>query len=125
MRDDPCQAVRARLGSYRSRVACIPTVAAAVLLATGIVPASAAAVEVAATPAPALVVDQQQPGLELTAARLAITSAAHSEQKLAQTFTVGRSGQLRRIDLPVACAPRGSCGSRSRGWPAASRAALR
>lgn len=64
-----------------------------------------AALVVAAAPLgaqpPTLVVDQQQPTVDAGATTFAIGGA--SEQKLAQTFTVGVGGRLAEVRLPIGC----------------------
>jgi hypothetical protein len=50
------------------------------------------------------VIDQQQPALDPSANPSAIDNSPNSEQKLAQSFTVGINGRLREIQIPVGCA---------------------
>jgi hypothetical protein len=50
------------------------------------------------------VVDQQQPAIDPSANTLAIDNNPNSQQKLAQSFTVGVDGRLREIQIPVGCA---------------------
>lgn len=60
----------------------------------------AAAAPVAAQP-PSLQVDQEQPAIDAGETTLAIGGG--SEQKLAQTFTVGLAGRLAGVRLPIGC----------------------
>jgi len=64
-----------------------------------------AALLVAASPLgaqpPSLMVDQEQPTIDAAENTLAI--GGDSEQKLAQTFTVGLSGRLAEVRLPIGC----------------------
>lgn len=53
---------------------------------------------------PSRVLDQNQPNTDTAVGSLAIGGGAASEQKLAQTVTVGRAGTLTEVRLPVACA---------------------
>lgn len=50
---------------------------------------------------PSLQVDQEQPAIDAGETTLAIGGA--SEQKLAQTFTVGLAGRLAEVRLPIGC----------------------
>jgi hypothetical protein len=72
--------------------------AAAVLLAA----LSAAAVPAIAQP-PALRVDQQQPAIDAAKGTLAVGGGPGSEQKLAQTFTVGLDGRLAQVRFAIGC----------------------
>lgn len=72
--------------------------AAAVLLAA----LSAVAVPAAAQP-PSLRVDQQQPMIDAAKGTLAVGGGAASEQKLAQTFTVGVDGRLAEVRFAIGC----------------------
>lgn len=60
----------------------------------------AAAAPAAAQP-PSLQVDQEQPAVDAGETTLAIGGA--SEQKLAQTFTVGLAGRLAEVRFPIGC----------------------
>ena len=48
-----------------------------------------------------LIIDQQQPVIDLNVGAMAIGDFTH--QLVAQTFTAGVTGQLRQVDLPIAC----------------------
>ena len=63
--------------------------------------ALASFVAVAMNVANAQTIDQQQPLINEAAGFVGI--GGNSDQKLAQTFTVGRSGRLIALDLPFAC----------------------
>jgi hypothetical protein len=71
----------------------------AVLLAASV----AAAIPAIAQP-PALRVDQQQPVIDGTRGTLAVGGGSGSEQKLAQTFTVGLDGRLAQVRFAISCA---------------------
>jgi hypothetical protein len=72
--------------------------AVAVVLAASL----AAAASAIAQP-PTLRVDQQQPVIDGTKSTLAVGGGSESEQKLAQTFTVGRDGRLAQVRFAIGC----------------------
>jgi len=60
-----------------------------------------AATSPAAAQPPSLQIDQEQPAID--AGELTLAIGGESEQKLAQTFTVGLAGRLAEVRFPIGC----------------------
>ncbi len=71
-------------------------------VALGLVLTTLAFAAPAAADPPALVLDQQQPLIDAAENTMAVGGS--SEQKLAQTFTVGVAGKLAEVRFPIGCA---------------------